>query len=457
MTDLRKGLQAYAAHVDAVEPVTAQEARDRADLPAYSSECVMTLMPPRRHRRAFIVAAVAAVIVACLVGVSTWNVTRPQPTTTPSPTPFFLPATVPAGLHLTYKPTSKPNHYDQRLAVLAPDGDRRGWIEVVATPTLAFTVEAADFSDPVHINGSVGMISVPPGQPMIITWTHGGRLYSVSGVGAETEELLAVARSVGYGGEAHSVAGPPGWSTLPVPLPDPVVTLAYAGDGIGLARISVYADGGEIVDQIADAMPGATIAGRGDQVVVMTEWGTEERVYREVGDSGYAMAVVSDLPDMATTALVGSITQVASEAWEAAPVEAVGLYQPDPAAYAPVVTTPTVQLEGQPGPSNSWCLRTAPPPADLGSECLRATNAGSVRVTDIAGTPTASRAVYGTSDRKPRDILVTLDDRSRVEATLAPLPGTDLTAWIATLPADRRVRSIEALDNTSRVMWHAGP
>src|SRR3978361_2044358 len=71
MTELLKGLQAYAAHLDTVDPVTPHEARDRVDLPPYSSDRIRVVTPASRHRRSLI--AAAAVLAACLVAALAWD------------------------------------------------------------------------------------------------------------------------------------------------------------------------------------------------------------------------------------------------------------------------------------------------------------------------------------------------------------------------------------------------
>ena len=426
----------------------------------------------RRPRRSLSVALAVAAVVAVLLGAA-WLVGRPHhrdvtvvppptsPTTLEPSLPRFLPATVPDGLHLATKGDHSPA--PSRFVATLGATTGKGFILVIANSGVQLA-KPIDFSEVTDVNGNSGYVYEGPGGIPFVRWNDGSTTYTALGISGATVEVLGeVARSLRPNPDLTvDVAAPSGWQVLPhVAESDAFVTLEYIGDTLGVADIRVLSSGSDLFDQYASNVAGAVTVGSGDQAVVQFPFGTQGRqVFHKLGGGRWVWVDTDgNIPDDALTTLTQSIQEVSQQVWDATPAASVHdlPYAPDPGGYAPTVNTGAAQLDSQPGPLGSTCLRVVNGIKPTDSQCVTHTDVDGFVLTEIIHGTDRNRAAYGTITGNPATITVSLTDGTQAQAALAPLPGTQLTAWLVEFPDTSTVRSVEALDDAGRVIWRTGP
>ncbi len=340
MTDLLEQLRRQAEGIDAVEPVTAAEGRNRAEWSPYSPDTEPRPGPATRRRRRPLVAA-AAVLVAVLAVASavTWNADRTATGPAASAPAYYLPPAPPPGMHLAAK-IDAPGRTPRIVASLARS-DPPGRIVVVASPAPA-QPELGDFADAVDVGGRSGTITSNADGSTDVAFTAGSATYVVTSSSTTDDVLLAVARSLRADGDHVAVEPPAGWRLLaPVAYADTAVHLTYIDDGLGIAVVDVYPAGGALVDQIAATEPGVTVLGRGAAARRRGDGGPGDgRLPPPRGRCLHRVWATNSYADNVPSDLARSVAEVSQATWDATtpdPGHAVP-YEPDPVRYLPLLT-----------------------------------------------------------------------------------------------------------------------
>lgn len=455
MTDVLESLRRYADELDTVEPVRVAEAYERADWSPYapSERVVLTAAsrpsPPRRRVLAVAAALVTLAGVAAVVHESATGTTRVGST----PPQLFLPATMPAGLHLVYKTFEAVSGPTARATLTNVDSG--SVVDVSVTPDPP-SIGDGDFTDQVDVNGHEGSMSSSPYGPDVFVFSAAGSSYTLTGNGASDDDLLAIARAVRPAGRSDVVDVLPleGWKVQHVSLPArSVASLSFVDDGIGVLTVSVHRQPGG-----GAPLAGSVTTDDGGPPVSIATRGEHQFLSRRLSGDEFAIATAMDMSTDTAVSLMRALVPVSQAVWDSVPIQTLGPYLPPPSRFARILTDASsgVSLDAQAGPDGSWCLRVEPSPATTGISCM--VSAASIRMTTVSSPSITARAVYGTTPLPVAAVSVGLDNGTEVRASLAVVPDSQgsVGGWVATYPPAANVRWVEAVDGSGQVVWHLG-
>jgi hypothetical protein len=475
MSLLEDQLRRYAQHLDTAAPVTAAEARRRADESMYAGEGrEVVVAGGGRGRRRHWLSIVAVLLVLALVAVF---VKSSSTAPTSSTNPYHLPEWVPDGMELADTWDTAQPPLTESIATLLRT-DRPGVIRLfVAGLAPGSGVSAAtphaDLTDPVTIQGHLGLIQSRLDGWSQVSWSDGTRLYVVEGTGASDAELVATAASVRPddtgGPQRLDVAPPPGWNRLAGALPvKSSVSLMYTAADRRVLFVSLFAGAGGVVNRLARALPNGRRVAAGGAHGVAVNWGDWTTTDVALADGALVEINSVAVPEADVMRFAGSLHGVSAAAWDAVPIEGFNVYpyQPPDDGYRPLLIAGDMGLTWAEGPDGSWCLRvpqatTAMPlvpealPWPAASGCF--TQLGPSTVTGAVPTffPT-ERAVFGLTEASAVSVVVELADGSSIDAHVARIGNTQASGWLAVLPVDATIRAIQATDSDNGASWRVG-